>query len=101
MDVGNRHSGVEPARLDDKNGPSTQARRQDFAAGGAKNHKGGAHFKNTILDVCSSRGAKHEMGGHKIQMRGGAGTTGPPAGDDPASTALEVRILAALTTAVP
>jgi len=39
-----------------------QARRQHFAAGGAKSHKG-ATFFNTISDVCTNRRAKHEMGG--------------------------------------
>jgi len=39
-----------------------QARRQDFAVGGAKNHNGVAFF-NTILDVRMQQpGAKHEMG---------------------------------------
>jgi len=45
--------------------------------------EGGAHFKNTVLDVCSNQGAKREMGGHRFQI-GGPGTTGPPAGDGPA-----------------
>jgi len=59
-----------------------------FSSRGAKNQKEGSktrrgpHFKNTILDVCSNRGAKREMGGHRFQM-GGPGTTGPPAGDGP------------------
>jgi len=35
------------------------------------------HFKNTVLDVCSNRGAKREMGEHRFQM-GGPGTTSPP-----------------------
>ena len=35
-----------------------QARRQDLAAGGARNQKGGPHFLNTVLDVCSNRLAK-------------------------------------------
>jgi len=38
-----------------------QTCRQDFAAGGTKTTKG-QHFLNTILDACSNRGAKHEMG---------------------------------------
>jgi len=54
-----------------------QARRQDLAAGGTKNQKGGPHLKNTVLDVCSNPGAKREMGGHRFQM-GGPGTTDPP-----------------------
>jgi len=48
------------------NDVSTEARRQDLAAGGAKNQKGGPHFKNTILDVCSKRGAIREMGGRAL-----------------------------------
>ena len=34
-----------------------------FSSRGAKNQKVGPHFYNTILDVCSSQGAKREMGG--------------------------------------
>jgi len=52
-----------------------QARRQDLAAGGAKNQKRGPHLKNTIQDACSNQGAKREMRG--------PGTTGPSAGDGP------------------
>jgi len=52
-----------------------QARGQDLAAGGAKNQKGGPHFKNTVLDVCNNRGAKREMGGHRFHM-GVPGNTG-------------------------
>ena len=52
------------------------------SSGGAKNQKGGPHFKNAVLDVCSSQRAKREMGGHIFQM-GGLDTTGPPAGDVP------------------
>jgi len=40
------------------------------------------------LDVCSNRGAKREMGGASIS-NGGAGTTGPPAGDGSASSTPE------------
>ena len=46
-----------------------QARRQDLAVGGPKTKKrgqkpeGGPIFSNTVLDVCSNRGAKREMGG--------------------------------------
>ena len=61
-----------------------QVPRQDLAAGGVKNQKEGPHFQNKVLDVCSNRGAKRVMGGHWFQM-GGPGTTGPPAGDDPAN----------------
>jgi len=43
--------------------------------GGGKNPKGEPHFKNTVLDVCSNRWAKREMGG--------AGTTDSPAGGGP------------------
>jgi len=46
-----------------------QARRPDLAAGEDKNQKkepktrrGGAHFKNTVLDACSNQGANLEMG---------------------------------------
>jgi len=42
--------------------PDVQARRQDLAAGGGQK-PGGSHFKNTVMDVCSNRWAKHEMGG--------------------------------------
>jgi len=42
-----------------------QARRQDFAAGGDKNHKG-ANFLNTVLGVCSNWGAKHETGAQTL-----------------------------------
>jgi len=42
--------------------------------------KGGT-FLNAILDVCSNRKAKHEMGG--TYFKWGAGHHCPPAGDDP------------------
>jgi len=67
-----------------------QARRQDLGAGGGKNQKGGPHFKNTVLDVCSNRGAKREMGGHRFQM-GGPGITAPPRWRRPACGASIVR----------
>ena len=67
-----------------------QARRQDFAAGGAKNHKG-VHFLNIILDVCSNRGAKHEMGAQILN--GGPGTTGLPAGDGPTLCTVKNSVL--------
>ena len=60
-----------------------QARRQDVAAVGAKNQREGpktrrgAHFLNTVLDVCSNRWAKREMGGAPIS-NGGAGHHWPP-----------------------
>jgi len=37
-----------------------QGRRQDVAAGGAQNHKGGT-FLNTMLDVCSNRHEKSRL----------------------------------------
>jgi len=57
-----------------------QARRQDLAAGGAKNHGRGPHFLNTILDVCTNRGAKHEWG---TGFKWGAGCHWPPTGGGP------------------
>jgi len=57
--------------------PGFSSRRGQKTDGGAKNQKGGPHFKNTVLDVCSNRGAKREMGRHRFQM-GGPGTTAPP-----------------------
>jgi len=56
----------------------TQARRQNLAARGAKKTEGGAKkqkgatFKNTVLDICSNRWTKREMGGHRFQMGGRA-----------------------------
>jgi len=44
-----------------------------FAAGGKKHKE--ATFLNTVLDVCSNRGSKHEMGAHIL--KGGPGTTPP------------------------
>jgi len=49
---------------------SPKSRRGQKAEGWAKNQKGGLHFKNTALDVCSNQEAKREMGG--------SGTTKPP-----------------------
>jgi len=69
--------------------PLKQARRQD-TAGGTKNQKGGEHFKNTVLDVCSNQVAKREMGGHRFQMWG-PGTTGLPAGDGSALKGVWVK----------
>ena len=37
--------------------------------GGQKTEGGGANFWNTVLDVCSNRGAKREMGGHRFKIR--------------------------------
>jgi len=65
-----------------------QARRQNIAAGGSKNQKEGrktrrgAHFKNTVLDVCSNQGAKREMEG--TDFKWGTGHHCPPASDGPA-----------------
>ena len=61
------------AKYDVSRDRANQARRQDLAAGGQKNRRSqkqevGAHFKNTILDVCSNQGAEREMGGHRFQM---------------------------------
>ena len=44
--------------------------------GGAKNQKRGQHFKNTVLDVCSNRWAKREMGGTDFKW-GVPGTNAP------------------------
>ena len=43
---------------------------------GPKNRRGGAHFSNTVLDVCSNRGNKREMGG--TDFKWGAGHHCPP-----------------------
>jgi len=56
----------------------SQARRLDFAAGGPKTTRGAAFFKNNI-NVCSNRGAKHEMGAQI--SNGWPDTTGPCTGD--------------------
>jgi len=73
-----------------------QAVRQDIAEGEAKNQKegpktrrGGEHFKNTLLDVCSNQGVKREMGRHRFQM-GGPGTTDPSTGDGPARKCMKM-----------
>jgi len=47
-----------------------QARRQDFAARGAKNHNG-ATFLNTILDVCSNPGPNMKWASHILNRRAG------------------------------
>ena len=49
-----------------------QARHQDLAAGGVKNQKGWSHFKNTVMDACSNRWAKREMGGTDFKWGGRA-----------------------------
>jgi len=69
---------------------SFQARRQDLAAGGDKNQKerpktrrGGAHLKIQYWMYVTTGGPNVKWGAQI--SNGGAGTTGPPAGDDPAS----------------
>ena len=61
-----------------------QTRSQDVAAGwpntrrGGQNQKGGpkpeggAHLKNSVLNICSNQGAKSEMGGADFKWRGRA-----------------------------
>jgi len=61
---------------------SGQAHRQDFAAGGQKSQRG-PHIWNTILDVCSNRGVKDEMGSTGLKRGGWAPLA--PAGDGPGS----------------
>jgi len=63
-----------------------QVRRQDLAAGGSKTrwrakNPRGAHFSNTVLDVCSNRGTKCEMRG--TDFKWGAGHHWIPSGDGP------------------
>jgi len=41
----------------------------------------GAHFKNTVLDVCSNQGHKREMCG--TDFKWGGRSLLAPAGDDP------------------
>jgi len=48
-----------------------QARRQDFAAGGDKDHKGGTNFFKYTIGCMQQLGGEHEMGG--IDFKGGAG----------------------------
>jgi len=72
-----------------------QARRQDLAAGGAKNQKGEPIFKNTVLDVCSNRWTKREMGG--TDFKWGPGTTAPPTGDGPVVVTVRFTIRVFLT----
>jgi len=52
-------------------GHGGQARCQDFAVGGPKPQEG-AHFLHTVLDVCSNRGAKQEMGVTDLKWEGRA-----------------------------
>jgi len=56
-----------------------QTRRPDFAEGGPKT-KGGKDFLNTILDVCSNRGAKYDMW---IYVSNGGRAPLAPSGDGP------------------
>jgi len=55
---------------------SSQARCQDFAAGGPKTARGDTSL-NTLLDVFSKRGAKHVNKAAQT-LNGGSGTTAPP-----------------------
>jgi len=45
--------------------------------GGAKKQKG-SHFLNTVLDVCSNRGAKSEIGGGHLFQMGFRAPLAPP-----------------------
>jgi len=67
----------------------SQARRQNFAAGGA-------HILNTILDVCSNRNVKHELGAHNLNGGRGAGTTDLP-GDGPVCSSDAAMCMAFIT----
>jgi len=53
-----KKGGIAGNRVEAFPGPSPGFRRR-----GDESHKEGPHFSNTILDVCSSRGAKHKTGG--------------------------------------
>ena len=55
---------------------------------GAKNHKGGLVL-NAILDVCSNRKAKYEMGG--TDFKWGAGHHWSPTGNGPDAVAGNMR----------
>jgi len=55
---------------------TNQARRPEFNSRGDQKPKGGPHFKNTVLDVCSNLGAKRETGAQI--SNGGAGHHWPP-----------------------
>jgi len=48
-----------------------------FRSRGAKNHKGEPHLSNAILDVCSKRGAKHEIGVQILNAGGRAPVASP------------------------
>jgi len=62
-----------------------------FSIRGAKNQKGEAHFKNTVLDISSNQGAKREMGGTDFKW-GGRAPLAPPAGDGPGLTAISMSL---------
>jgi len=57
--------------------PGFSSRGGQKPKGGAKNKKGGEHLQNTVLDACSNKGTKREMGGHRFQM-GGRAPLAPP-----------------------
>jgi len=68
----------------------TQARRQDLAAGGAKNQKGGHILKIKYWMYAATDGPNVKWEGQRFQM-GGPGTTGPSAGDGPDDTMPKIR----------
>jgi len=43
-----------------------------FSSRRGQKPEGGAHFQNTVLDVCSNQGAKCEMGGTYFKLWGRA-----------------------------
>jgi len=57
-----------------------------FRSRGAKNQKGGPHFKIQHW-ICVATGGQTWNGGAPI-LNGGPGTTAPPAGDDPVWTVM-------------
>jgi len=70
---------------------ATQARRQDLAAGGAKNQKEGPKTRRgaTFLKYsigCMQQPVGQTWNGGAPISNGGSGTTGLPAGDGPAAT---------------
>ena len=67
------------ARIDVTHNDYKQARRQDLAAGGAKNQKGG-HILKYGIGCMQQRGGQTWNWGAQIS-NGGLGTTGTPAGD--------------------
>jgi len=52
--------------------PGYSSRGSQKPEGGAKNQKGGPHFKNTVLNVCNNQGVKREMGGTDFKWGGRA-----------------------------